>query len=142
MKTRESGVFAGVAIAALGGALALVAYVQPQQMRAPAAVVYASALAFVFAGWMVVARARGHRLLKAWLPVPLLACLVAPALWIAFASGHRRCGLEAARGMVRILGTRSDLPCRLGFGVAAIVGLVLVFLSIRQAVRSSRDPSA
>ena len=142
MKTQEGGVVAGVAVAALGGILALLAYAQPQQMRAPAWVVYSAALAFVFAGWILVARARGHPLLKAWLPVPLLLCLVAPPAWIAFGSGYRHCGIEAMRGVLRLFSTRTDLPCRVGFGVAAIVGLVLVALSIRQAVRSGRDPGA
>ena len=140
MKPQQGGVFAGVAVAALGCALALLAFAQPRQMRAPAWVVYACALAFVFAGWIVVARAREHARLKAWLPVPLLACLVAPTVWIAFGSGHRHCGLDAVRGVLRIFSTRSDLPCRLGFGVAAVVGLVLLLLSIRQAARSGRDP--
>lgn len=142
MQAREGSVAAGVAIAALGSAVALLAYLQPQQMRAPAGVVYAAALAFVFAGWAVVARARGHDRLKAWLPVPLLVCMVAPAVWIAFGPGYRQCGVAAMAGMLRIFGTRSDLPCRLGFGVAAVVGCFLVLLAIRQAVRSSREPQA
>jgi len=135
-------VAAGVAIAALGSAIALLAFLQPQQMRAPAGVVYAAALAFVFAGWTVVARARGHSRLKAWLPVPLLLCMVTPAVWIAFGPGHRQCGIAAVAGVLRIFGARSDLPCRMGFGVAAVVGCFLVLLAVRQAVRSSREPVA
>ena len=142
MKAQEGSVAAGVAIAALGSGVALLAFLQPQQMRAPAGVVYASALAFVFAGWTVVARARGHPLLKAWLPVPLLLCMVTPVAWLGFGPGYRQCGIAAVAGMLRIFGTRSDLACRLGFGLAAIVGCFLVLLAIRQAVRSSRDPAA
>jgi len=142
MKTREASVVTGVAVAALGGALALLAYAQPQHMRAPAWVVYSAALALVFAGWILVARAREHALLKAWLPVALLACLVAPPAWIAFGGGYRHCGIQAMSGVLRMFSTRTDLPCRVGFGIAAIVGLVLVGLSIRQAVRSGRDPAA
>jgi hypothetical protein len=142
MKAQEGSVLAGAGIAALGAALALLAQVQPQQMRAPAWVVYTCALAFVFAGWIVVARARGHAVLKAWLPVALLACLVAPVAWIAFGSGPRRCGIGVMRPMLRMFSAPPDLLCRIGFGVAAIVGLVLLLLAIRQAVRSGRDPAA
>ena len=141
MKPGEGSVSAGVAIASLGGVLALLAYAQPQGLRAPSWIVYAAALAFVFAGGIVIARARGLPWLEAWLPVPLLACMVAPVLWIAFGSGPRRCGI-ALGGALRIAALRPDLPCRVGFGLAAIVGLVLLLLAIRQAVRSSRGPSA
>jgi hypothetical protein len=130
-------VAAGVAIAALGSAVALLAFLQPQQMRAPAGVVYAAALAFVFAGWAVVARARGHPLLKAWLPVPLLLCMVTPALWLGFGPGYRQCGIAAVVGLRGSQRPRSDSsppPAR--------AGGFPVLLAIRQAVRSSRDPAA
>jgi hypothetical protein len=142
MKDPEGSVFAGAAIAALGGALALAAYVLPEQMRAPPFVVYLCALAFVFAGWTVVARARDHRLLKAWLPVFLLACMVAPAIWLGFGSGRRQCAVSLLQSFVRLLGTRSDLVCRIGFGLAAVLGVALVLLAVRQAIRSSRRPMA
>ena len=139
MKSSEGSVGAGVAISAAGGALALVAFLQPQGLRAPPWVVYAAALAFVFAGWLVVARASKHEALKAWLPVPLLACLVAPPLWIGFGSGYRRCSIAALGGAIRLLGVRSDLPCRVAFGIAAALGVVLLLIAIRQAARSGRD---
>jgi hypothetical protein len=142
MKPGEGSVAAGAAIAVLGACLALLAYLQPQAMRAPPTVVYLCALAFVFAGAIVVARARGHRLLQAWLPVLMLACMAAPAVWLGFGSGRRQCTLDAVQSVVRIFGTRSDLPCRIGFGIAAVIGVGLVLLALRQAVRSGREPGA
>ena len=142
MKKDEGSVFAGAGIAALGAALALVAFLRPQELRVPPAVMYLCALAFVFAGWIVVARARNHPLLKAWLPVALVACMVAPAVWLGFGSGRRQCTLSAVQSVVRIFGTRSDLPCRIGFAVAAVVGVAIVLLMLRQALRSSRSPGA
>lgn len=138
--TTPPTVLAGVAIALLGASVAVLAWLQPQQMRAPPWVVYTCALAFVWAGATVVARARGMRRLQAWLPVPLLACMVAPAFWLAFGPGHRACTISLLQGMVRIFGGRSDLPCRIGFGIAALVGLGLVLMALRQAIRSSREP--
>lgn len=142
MTRNQAGAWAGAAIAAIGAALAVLMYLRPQALRAPAPVAYLGALAFVFAGLLVLARAQGRRLLQAWLPVFMIACLVAPAVWLGFGSGRRQCTLSAAQAVVRIFGTRSDLPCRIGFAVAAVVGVGILLLVLRQAIRSSRDPGA
>jgi hypothetical protein len=142
MKEQEGSLFAGAALAALGAALAFLAYLRPEQMNTPPVFVYLAALAFVFAGAIVVARVRGYRLLSAWLPVFLIGCMVAPAVWLGFGSGRRQCTLSAMNSVVRIFGTRSDLPCRIGFGIAAVIGVALALLALRQAIRSSRDPGA
>jgi hypothetical protein len=139
MTAGRGTVGAGIAACAAGGALAVAAFLQPEKMNAPAWVVYAAALAFILAGALVVARARGYARLQAWLPVALLACLVAPPLWIGFGSGSRRCSIALLGNAVRLLGVRSDLPCRIGFGFAAVVGIGLLALAIRQAVRSAGD---
>ena len=139
MKADRGTLGAGVGACAAGGALAVAAFLQPQKMNAPAWVVYATALAFVFAGALLLARGRGYARLEAWLPVALLACLVAPPLWIGFGSGYRRCGIALMGNVVRLLGVRSDLPCRIGFGFAAVVGIGLLALAIRQAARSGRE---
>ena len=138
MNRHEGGAYAGAAIAALGAGVAALMYLQPLAMRAPPAFVYLCALAFVFAGLAVVARARDYRLLEAWLPVLMIGCLVAPAVWLAFGSGRRQCTLSAAQSVVRIVGTRSDLPCRIGFALAAVVGVAILLLVLRQAIRRSR----
>lgn len=129
---------AGLALAVVGAALALLALLHPAGLRTPAAIVYSAALAFVIAGWILVARAHNHELLKAWLPVALLACMVTPALWLAFGSGRRGCTMTSLSGVLRLLGLGPDLPCRIGFGIAAIVGVALVLLALRQAIRSTR----
>jgi hypothetical protein len=130
----------GAAVAALGAALTLAMFLQPQALRVPAPIGYLAGLAFVLAGWTIVARAQGHVRLKAWLPVLLLACMVTPAIWLAFGSGQRQCTLGIARTMARIFGARSDLACRIGFAVAAVVGIALVLAALWQALRSSRAP--
>jgi hypothetical protein len=142
MNRQEGGVSAGIAIAVLGGAIALLPWLRPQELRAPPWVVHACALAFVLAGCTVIARARKRRLLTLWLPVVVLAALVSPAIWLGFGSGERQCTLTAMQGLVRVFGTRADLPCRIGFAVAAVLGIALVLLALRQAIRASRPPAA
>lgn len=138
MKAGQGSAGAGIALAALGGGLAVLAFVQPPGLHAPAWVVYAMALAFVFAGGLVVARVRRHDRLVAWLPVALLACMVVPPLWIGFGEGERRCGVAFADDMLRVFGVRSGLPCRIAFGIAAVLGLAMLVLAIRHAARSGR----
>ena len=137
MKPGKGHLGAGIGAMAAGGALAVAAYLQPQKLNAPAWVVFTAALAFVVAGLLLAVRGRGYARLEAWLPVALLVCLVAPPLWIGFGSGSRRCGIAVFGNAVRLLGVRADLPCRIGFGFAAVVGIGLLALAIRQAVRSA-----
>lgn len=141
MNRQEGSVSAGIAIAVLGGFIALLPWLRPQELRAPPWVVYACALAFVLAGCTVVARAKKLRLLTLWLPVLLLAAMVSPAVWLGFGSGRRQCTLSAMQGFVRVFGTRSDLPCRIAFAVAAVIGVALVLLALQQAIRGSRQPA-
>ena len=91
MTTSRGTVGAGIAACVAGGALAVAAFLQPEKMNAPAWVVYAAALAFILAGALLVARARGYARLQAWLPVALLAfalvgialAFVANGKWVA-----------------------------------------------------------
>jgi hypothetical protein len=137
VKPGQGHLGAGIGAMAAGGALGVAAFLQPQKMNAPGWVVSTAALTFVLAGLLLVVRGRGYARLEAWLPVALLACLVAPPLWIGFGSGSRRCGIAVFGNAVRLLGVRADLPCRIGFGFAAVVGIGLLVLAIRQAARSA-----
>ncbi|MDB5913817.1 MAG: hypothetical protein JWP22_2492 [Ramlibacter sp.] len=132
---RRSQTFLGLLAAAAGILIAVSVLLWPQGLRVPAWVVYATAGAFVFAGCQLMARDSGHRLLQAWLPVGVLACLMAPPAWIAFGAGPRRCGLALGGTFLRIFGTGSELPCRLGFALGALVLLAMLLLAVRQALR-------
>jgi hypothetical protein len=125
----------GAAIALVGAGVSLAMLLRPQGLRVPAWVGQVAALSFVFAGATLVAQARGHRRLQRWLPVAVLACLTAPALWLAVAPGTRRCGMGIAHGLVAVLGTRGDLVCRLAFGAGALLAMALVLLAARHAIR-------
>jgi hypothetical protein len=136
--SRARGQAPGLLAAGAGVAIALAVYLHPENLRVPAWVAYAAALAFFFAGCQLLARHHGQRLLQAWLPAALVACLVAPPLWIAFGAGPRRCGFELATSVLRLFGVRSDLLCRVGFGIGAVLGLAILLLAIHHALRTMR----
>lgn len=138
MTSPRGQALAGLALALLGAALALLSLLHPAGLRAPPFVLYAAALAFAIAGWLLVARAHDQELLKAWLPVALLACMISPALWLAFGPGRRTCAISSFSHVLRLFGIGSDIMCRVGFGVASVVGMALVLLALRQAILSTR----
>lgn len=136
--TPEQRVLAGILAILAGAGIALLVYLHPAGLNVPAPVVYLAALAFVFAGGLLLAQAGRHRRLQAWLPVALLACMVAPAIWLAF--GGQRCVAGSAFGALQVFGLGSELACRAGFGVASVVGLGMVAIAIRRAVQSPGTP--
>lgn len=136
MNEARRGTWVGAGLAGMGAAVSLGIVLFPQGLRAPAWVAHVAALAFVFAGCTIVAKARGQHGLQRWLPVAVLACLTAPALWLAVGPGVRRCGIGLAHGFVTVIGARSDLACRLAFGVGAVVTMGLVLLAARYAIRA------
>jgi hypothetical protein len=127
------GPLPGVLVAGAGVAIALAVYLRPENLRVPAWVAYTAALAFFLAGCQLLAMHRGQRMLQACLPVALVACLVAPPLWIAFGPGPRRCGFAVASSLLRLFGARSDLLCRVGFGIGALLAFAILLLAARQA---------
>jgi hypothetical protein len=135
MNDARRGTLVGAAVAALGIGLSLAIFFRPQGLRAPAWVAYAAALAFVFAGCTLAARARGQHRLQRWLPVAVLACLTLPGVWLAAGPGPRRCGIALAHGLVTMVGVRPDLACRLAFGAGALIAMGLVLLAARHAIR-------
>ncbi|MBL0426303.1 hypothetical protein [Ramlibacter alkalitolerans] len=136
---REQFVAGALAIA-VGAAVALAMLYAPGGARAPAWVIYAAAGAFVLAGLTLIAQGTGRRLLARWLPALVIACLVAPAAWIALGAGPRRCLVSVWASGGRLLGRHSDLLCRLAFGAGAVLGLLMLLLAVREALRNDLDP--
>ena len=133
-------ILGGVLAVAIGAAVLLAVLFAPRGARAPAWVVYAAAGAFFLAGATLIAQGTGRRLLARWLPTLVIACLVAPAAWLAFGTGPRRCLVSAWGFGSRLLGRHSDLLCRLAFGVGAVVGLLMLLLAVREALRTDLEP--
>ena len=122
-----------------GPAIGLMIHLHPERLRAPAWVAYAAALAFSLCGIALIAhRMRAPARVHAWLGVALLTCLLTPFAWIALAAEDGRC-------RVRMLGI--DMPggawlCRAAFAAAAAIGLLMLVLAVRQALRTRREDLA
>ena len=69
--------------------------------------------------------------LVSWLGVLIVIALLVPFLWVALGPGARECGVSLGF----ISGVAPDLLCRLGFGLSALLGLFILALLIRQALK-------
>jgi hypothetical protein len=134
VRRRQAILGGGVAVA-IGALLISAAFLAPGGLHAPAWAVYAAGAAFVLAGTALIARGTGQRLLARWLPSLAVACVVAPALWLAFGSGPRRCAFNAWGFGARLLGRHAELLCRVAFGAGAVLGLLVLLLVVREALR-------
>ena len=124
----------GIAVVALGLLLLVLMVAFPERLRVPAPVGYLAAGAFVVAGLLALANVFGGRRTRAWLAVALLSCMTAPAAWIAIGPGQRSCSVALGP----LLGVTGGAACRAAFGVGAIVGLALVAVALREAMRGGR----
>jgi hypothetical protein len=114
-----------LAIAAGLGVCALV-WSQPQQLHAPAWVVYTAGLAFVLAGLALLVRF-GSRLNFLLSALTALALFV-PGAWVAFGSGPRECSFS----LPFMHDLAPAVACRVAFGVgAALIALVFILLLTR-----------
>lgn len=135
---RQRRRFGWIAIAA-GAFVAWMIHRHPEGLRAPAFVAYAAAAAFVLAGVSLAAGERMRPFVQRWLGVVLVACLLTPAAWIAFGTGPRHCSVGVANGILQVFGAASETGCRVAFGVAAVLGVAILLLFVRQALRTGRD---
>jgi hypothetical protein len=140
MAARRDRMLGGALVIAVGAAVMLAVFFAPRGMHAPAWVVYAAGGAFVLAGLALLAEGTGRRVLARWLPSLVVACLLAPAAWLAFGSGPRRCMVSAWGFGSRMLGRHSDLLCRLAFGAGTLVGVLILLLFVRDAWRGDLEP--
>lgn len=133
---RDAPRWLGPLLVLVGPALALMVHLHPERLRAPAWVVYAAAAAFSLCGVaLVVQRWRPSARLHAWLGVAVVACLLTPMAWIALAGGEGEC-------RVRLLGL--VMPggawlCRAAFAVGAALGVLILALFVRQALRTPKE---
>lgn len=131
--------WAGWAALAAGLFTAWMVWRHPEGLRAPAFVAYAAAGAFALAGLSLVAGPRLRKVLQAWMAVALVLLLLTPPVWIAFGPGERRCSVSLAHGILQVFGIASESACRLAFGASAVLGLAILVLFVRQAVRAQRS---
>ena len=125
---RQALVIGAIAIA-LGGLAAAMIHLHPEGLRAPAWVAYAAVATFPLAGAALIAGALGARRLVPWLGVLITCGLLVPGLWIALGPGGRECSFSLG-----FLGGRaSELVCRTGFGLGALLCLGFLVLLVRRS---------
>lgn len=125
----------GAAVIALGLVLLVLMLAFPERLRVPASIGYVAAATFVLAGLLALANEFCGRATRAWLAVALVSCMVVPSAWIAFGPGPRTCSFAWGH----LAGAMGGGMCRGAFGIAAILGLVLVLLALRSALKAVHD---
>jgi hypothetical protein len=113
----------------LVGATAM--YSRPEALRVPAWVGFAAMAAFVAAGSTLIAGAREAKRLEAWLGVLTVVALLVPLTWIAIGPGPMACSVT----MPFLTTATADWMCRGAFGLGALLGLVILVLALRRALR-------
>jgi len=116
----------GVLLLVFSAAMAWMIDARPQGLRVPAWVAYAAVACFGLAGAVLVTEAN-KALRRVLLPL-LVACMLAPPLWIVFGAAHPRCGM----GFLGVVGMAPEWACRGAFGIGAVVLLLLLAVSLRR----------
>jgi hypothetical protein len=128
--SRRQAIAIGTVAIALGVLAAVMVHRHPEGLRAPAWVAYAAAATFPLAGAALIAGALGAKRLVAWLGGLIVCGLLVPGLWVALGPGGRECSWSL--GFI-IGGAASELVCRTGFGLGALLCLIFLVLLVRRS---------
>jgi hypothetical protein len=128
--------FWGIVTTGLGVAVVAMVALHPENLRAPAWVVYAAASTFVFAGITMIADARGAGRWQRWLAIPILLALAVPAAWVAFGPGDRECTLS----LPFVSTTAGEALCRGAFGLGFLLAVAIAVPFARRAWRRDVEP--
>lgn len=137
MHTISQGHFSGVVAILVGLATATLIYLHPEQLLVPGWVAYSACMAFVFAGWALLAQADSRRQRYRWLVVALIGTMLVPPLWAALGGSSQTC----SAAIVGVVLVPSELICRVIWGVSAAILFVLFFWSIRWALVKPSEES-
>jgi formate-dependent nitrite reductase membrane component NrfD len=130
--TRKQRLFGGWAALAIGLLSLVMMYRHPEQLRVPAWVAYAAMSSFVSAGCaLLTGEYAATRNVAPWLGVLATIGLMVPPVWIALGPGPRDC----AATLSFFSTTASDWVCRGAFGFGALIGLLVLFLMVRERWR-------
>jgi hypothetical protein len=130
MPSSTRGHSAGVVAILAGAATATLIYLHPEHLLVPSWVAYSACMAFVFAGWALLALAGAGRQRYRWLVVALLGTMLVPPLWAAIGASSQTC----SAAVVGIVFVPSEVFCRGVWGLSAVVLFVLFVWSIRWAM--------
>ena len=115
----------GALVAGIGIAVALLVYLQPEQLAAPMWVAMLACLCFVFAGAAMSIRPTSSPVLHQCMVLAILLAMTAIPAWISLGPGERQC--------------TSNLPffnggssCRVVFGISTLLMLLVLGFAGRQ----------
>ena len=108
----------------------------PERLKVPASIGHLASGTFVLAGLLALANVFCSRKVRAWLTVALLTCMLLPAVWISFGAGPRTCSFKL--GLLSG-GLTDGGACRVAFGVGSVLGLVLVIVALRHAMKGAEE---
>ena len=135
--TRRQAIVLGIVAIAAGAGSAVAIYLRPQALRAPAWVAYAAVATFELAGAALIAGALGAKRLARWLGVLIMFGLLVPGLWIALGPGARDCSFSLGF----LSSVASELFCRAGFGLGALLCVAFLVLLVGRAFKANRGPA-
>ncbi len=118
----------------LGAALAVLIYLYPEHLNAPAWIAYLAAGIFSLAGATGMARAYRHHNLANGLICLVLAGMLAMLLWISLGPGPRNC--TTSLGWLPF--AASDIGCRSAFGLGALLVGFMLAIAV-SGIRKSRS---
>lgn len=130
MASTSQGHSFGVVAILAGLATATLIYLHPEQLLVPSWVVYSACMAFVFAGWALLAQADSGRRSYRWLVVALIGTMLVPPLWAALGTSSQTC----SAAIIGIVFFPSDVVCRVVWGVSAAILFVLLLWPVRWAM--------
>jgi hypothetical protein len=130
---RSRTIFGWVAVVAGAGTAALV-YTHPEQLEAPAWVVYVACAAFVLAGLSLLVPESAYPRINAWLGVGVVGAMLLPGVWIALGAGPRKCSVSIPLWS----GAGSDALCRGVFGFGSLIVAAFLAWAVMNAWRTMR----
>lgn len=132
--SRKERLLAGWAAIAIGMLGLVMMYLHPENLRVPAWVGFPTMSAFVWAGCaLLMGEYEATRKFAPLLSVLATIGLMVPMAWLAFGPGPRECTATLAFFST----TASDWLCRGAFGMAALLGLLILVLMARALVKRS-----
>jgi hypothetical protein len=132
MKLTPPTVKIGATLTLAACGMAVLVYLHPEKLKAPAWVAFSAVGLLGFAGACVIVQALRWNDLARWLVCALLGGMTVIPAWIALGSGSRQCsavsfGLRSAV---------SEAMCRGVFGVSTVILAALFAVAVRAALRA------